>query len=233
MNWLLIAVLLILAGMTIWGYVKGFLKLLISATSFIIAIALVYILTPHVSSFLKYATPLQSVINDNIDLRFGVEELDTEMPSEVQVQIIDGLNLPNPIKSMLTENNNSEIHEILGVNSFKEYVSKYLTNIIINMVGFLITFIIIFAMLKITVHLLDLVEKVPVIKGINKFAGAVLGLAEGGLIVCFIFLLIAIFSTTEIGVLLLTQINSNRFLLFLYKENKLVELISELISTMF
>ena len=53
MNWLLVVVLVILAGHTIKGYRRGLLRVLFSVASLLITVLFVAWATPYVSNFLK------------------------------------------------------------------------------------------------------------------------------------------------------------------------------------
>ena len=66
MNWLLIAVVIVLAGLTINGYHKGFIRILISFLSLIVTMVVVWFVTPYVSDFLKDHTPLYGTVKENI-----------------------------------------------------------------------------------------------------------------------------------------------------------------------
>ena len=58
MNWLLVVVLVILAGHTIKGYRRGLLRVLFSVASLLITVLFVAWATPYVSNFLKENTKI-------------------------------------------------------------------------------------------------------------------------------------------------------------------------------
>ena len=68
---------------------------------------------------------------------------------------------------------------------------------------------------------LNVVSRLPIISGLNRLAGAVLGGAEGIFFVWIAALLITLFSATAIGELFLNQIESNIWLTWLYDHNML------------
>ena len=68
---------------------------------------------------------------------------------------------------------------------------------------------------------LNVVSRLPIISGLNRLAGAVLGGAEGIFFVWIAALLITLFSATAIGELFLNQIENNIWLTWLYDHNML------------
>ena len=57
-----------------------------------------------------------------------------QLPAQ-QRMMIEQMELPQPMKDALLENNNSEIYHLLGADSFFEYVGSYLTSMILNLMG--------------------------------------------------------------------------------------------------
>ena len=113
----------------------------------------------------QYGITIDDIVNGNIsseDLaRFGIssdvlnglqgeegtsmEDIITsaEIPRDVQIQAIEGADLPEIFKSLLTENNNSEMYSRLGAETFAEYVGDFLAKLILNILAFLCTFILV------------------------------------------------------------------------------------------
>ena len=142
-------------------------------------------------------------------------------PPSVQRSIIEEMELPEQLKDALLENNNSEVYEALGVSSFTHYVSRYLANSLINIISFFLLFAAVFGGLRVLSVSLNVVSRLPIISGLNRLAGAVLGGAEGIFFVWIAALLITLFSATAIGELFLNQIESNIWLTWLYDHNML------------
>ena len=59
----------------------------------------------------------------------------------------------------------------------------------------------------------------PIIKGINQYAGLILGAGEGIIIVWVFFLIITIMGNTELGTALNQYIEDSKFLSFIYNNN--------------
>lgn len=220
-NWLSIATGVFLIAMILYGHHKGFIKLVVSAVAIIATIIIVNTIMPQVTDFLKNNTKIYDTFEENMIQALNIEEhLNMEQPAE-QRDTIEKLNLPKQLKNALLENNNNEVYRLLGVETFTSYIARYLANSIINTIGFLVLFVLIFAGLNIITIWLDLVARLPIISGINKLAGAVLGGVEGLVFLWIMGLLITVFAGTKGGMELIHQIESSPFLSFIYNHNLL------------
>ncbi|MEF9955139.1 MAG: CvpA family protein [Clostridium sp.] len=224
-NWLSIAAGIFLAIMILYGHYKGFIRLAVSATALIVTLFIVQTAMPQVTGFLKHNTGIAHAFEAGTKKTAGLnDETEIEQPAE-QRSLIENLSLPGQLKKALLENNNNETYRILGVKTFNEYVTGYLSNSIINIVGFLILFAIVFAALHIIVKWMDLVARLPIICGINKLAGAALGAAEGIFFLWLLCFLVTALSGTHIGRILIAQIESSTWLSFLYNHNMLSSIV--------
>lgn len=224
-NWLSIAVGVFLIGMMLYGHHKGFIRLAVSATALVVTLLLVNVTMPQLTAFLKNKTQVYSSFEGSMKKAIGLDgkdetALNTKLPPE-QREFIEGLPLPSQMKEALLENNNSEVYRALGVDQFTNYLSGYLANNLINILGFLILFVVIFAAINILTIWLDLVARLPILSGINKMAGAVLGGVEGLIFLWVLCLFVTAFAGTEGGREVLSQIENSPWLSFLYNHNML------------
>lgn len=229
-NWLFFAVAAFLVGMTLYGHHKGFLRLVVSMAAMIITLIVVNITLPHVTDYVKNSTPLYDSIGNGImenlqDYLQGV----SQMPAEERT-MIENLPIPETLKKSLLENNNGEIYQALGVDSFADYIRDYLTNMIVNAMCFVLTFLAVYILLTILVHAMNIITKLPIIHGINKMAGAVLGLLEGLVFVWLLCLVLTAFSGKEWAAPIFAQIENSQFLSFLYGHNLFTSLIMGVIG---
>lgn len=212
MNWLLIVVAAFLIISALNGYRVGFVKKLFTTLSFVITIIAASAMTPHVSEFLENSTSIYDTIKESTSKVIEGSYKDNEENKGVTV---DEIKVPAIVKKVLTENESGE--SITA--SITDYISKKLTDTIINAISFAISFIIITLVLRTTVFTLDIITNLPIIKGINQYAGLILGAGEGLIIVWLIFILITIMGNTEIGTLLHKYIEDSSFLSFIYNNN--------------
>lgn len=198
----------------------------------------------------QYGITIDDIINGNIsseDLaRFGIssdvlnglqgeegasmEDIITsaEIPRDVQIQAIEGADLPEIFKSLLTENNNSEMYSRLGAETFAEYVGDFLAKLILNILAFLCTFILITIVVRAVIFALDIVSNLPVLGILNRIAGGIIGLGGALIIVWTAFIVITLLYVTSFGKEMYELIDTDLFLKTLYQYNPIME-----IATMF
>lgn len=144
---------------------------------------------------------------------------DADIPRDVQMSAIQNADLPNIFKSLLRDNNNSEVYSALGATNFLEYISTYLTKIIIGILAFLITFIVLTIVFRSIIFALDIFTKIPGIGALNRLAGAVAGFLIALIVVDLIFVVITLCYTTGFGQQLFAMIDSEPILGFLCDHN--------------
>lgn len=241
MNGLLILVGIILLVCVIAGLVRGFIKIVASLAATIIIIVLVVFLTPYVSKGILKVTPLERMVQEkcvelltpdleDMDLS-GIEingqKLDgIDLTREQQISAIENANIPQLFRDLLLENNNAEIYKNLGVSTFGEYVGAYMAKVIADFVGFLLTLLIVTIVVRTIVYMLGLISDLPVIGGLNRIAGGVLGMATGVIIIWVILIVVTLLYTTSIGKICFENIADSQILTFLYDHNPLLEAIT-------
>lgn len=147
-----------------------------------------------------------------------------EIPRDLQISAIEGADLPDLFKSLLTENNNSEMYTRLGATTFAEYVGDFLAKLILNILAFLGTFILITIIIRAIVFALDIVSNLPVLGVLNRLAGGVIGLSGALIIVWTAFVVITLLYVTSFGKELYTMIETDNFLSILYQYNPIMSL---------
>ena len=209
--------ILIMSG--IIGLRRGFIKTLFGFLALAISLTVTYFASPYVSSFIikntqidndieqKVYTKLQSNLQKrvaeslkNAGVTTDLSELTDEETARIleenpdkamQIQLIDGFNIPDTIKKSLIDNNNDDMYSLLGIQTFYKYLAGYITRLAINVLAFVATFIAIrIILLIISVIMNAVAEEEPVISGVNRVAGMLLGLIMG-LIFIWIFMIIA------------------------------------------
>lgn len=211
MNWLLIIVAIFLLLCAFNGYRLGFIKKLFTTFSFIITIVAAAALTPYVSQFLENSTPIQDTIKKGASSAIEGTYINDEENANTTEEIM----MPTIVKKILTDN---ETGDNIATD-IKEYISNELTNKLINAISFAISFVIITIVLRTTVFTLDIIANLPIIKGINQYAGLLLGAGEGLIIIWIFFLLVTIMGNTEFGTMINKYIEDSTFLSFIYNNN--------------
>lgn len=226
MNELLIAVLIVLLFFTLHGYNKGFIKIIISLVSLVLTIWLVSVVTPYISDYLIEETPVYNQIKEQITEAFAEDNsrLDNTI-AENQEETIKSYGLPVIIKNALISNNTVAAYQDLMVSQFEDYISSYIARIIINAMAFVCTFLMITIFLRFTFFSMKLIAELPIIKGLNRFAGLFAGLLEGVLLIWIGFIGATIFAGKDLGVRFFELVDKSIFLSFLYDNNVLLQIL--------
>lgn len=224
-NWLSIAAGVYLLSMVLYGHYRGFIRLAVSMVALVAALAIVHVSMPKVTEYLKENTSIQQTLSDSMKQVAGIglpdetgDGEEKDVPS-VQRTIIENLNLPQNVKAAMIENNNHEVYELLGVNAFADYIGNYLADMILNSVGFVLLFAIVYLLIRLVVRWLDLIARLPILSGMNKIAGALLGGVQGLLFLWILCLVLTACSGTAWGMTLIRQVEASKWLSFLYEHN--------------
>ena len=255
MNILTGIVIVIFLLFMIRGYRRGLIKSLASVISLVASLALVSFVTPYVSQFLQEQTPVYTYVMERCQESFTVTlneadektaESETEegnislkkgndndtvgnvagtISSQLQKNAIEELPLPSVLKNLLIRNNTEKIYKDLAVNSFNDYVPKFMANLIMNIISFVVTWLIVASFIWLAVMTLDVIANLPIIHGINQMLGLVLGAGQALVIVWIAFLAITVFARTAIGKQLMEIIEKNVLLNQLYNGNVFLKLL--------
>ncbi len=201
------------------GFRRGILGSLLRVVSIIISIVATIVLAPIVVDLLYEKTDLDERIEQKIYTKIeagiqsqvadelkaaGVDSKDIPALTEeetryileegtdraTQMEMIRGMKIPEIFKNRLIENNTDKIYNTLGVSNFYHYVASYMTRTIMNVIGNAVTFLSIQLILLIICWILGaVVKEVPVLAGINRLGGVILG-GVIGLALVWIFMTI-------------------------------------------
>ena len=228
-TWLGLAVLVLLALSMADGYRRGFVKEVVSVLLVLLSVVVVWMINPYVNTFIRENTSVYEKIQ-NVSESF-VESLangNDTMDEEQQDELISGMGLPGLLQNGITENNTAAVYQQLAVNTFGGYVSRYLANIAVNCLSFLISYILASVLIRVFAYALDILARLPVVRGINKLAGALIG---GGKCIIFVWvamLVLTILCNTEIGQKGLGLIRGDTVLNFLYDKNIFIRIFAGL-----
>ena len=237
-RWLEVAVAVYLIGMMLYGHYRGFIKIAVSAMSLFITLFAARVAIPQTAAWLENNTALYETMKESALKASGLDEKMEEVAQTAGLAgkageraVIESLELPDQVKKLLIENNNGEVYQEMGVQIFEDYVGKYLADRVIRILIFTVLFIVFYAFLHIIIVWLDLIFRLPIIYGLNKIAGAVLGRTEALIFVWVGALVLTLFSGSEIGKSMIDQINGSVWLTWLYDHNMLSYLVVGLVKS--
>lgn len=211
---LLIGVIVFLIAMIAYGYMRGFIKIVLSMVATIATIVLAAVLTIPFSGVLK-----------NTGIGEGIEASVREIVEQARIVDEDSvmeLDFPEAILEPIAQGTAD------AQDTIQEYVIDELTDTIIKALTFLILTLIIYIVIRIIIAVLDVFSKLPIINGINKWAGAVIGLVQGLLFIWIASLVLMAFSDKSWAQDVFRQINDNGFLSFIYNNNMVIWLVTKL-----
>lgn len=255
MNILTGIVMVIFLLFMIRGYRRGLIKSLASVISLVASLALVSFVTPYVAQFLEEQTSVYTYVMEKCQESFTVrlDEADTKMAeteaeeenitlktekndgtventvstagSQIQKNAIEELHLPDILKNLLIRNNTEKVYKELAVNSFNDYVPKFMANLIMNIISFVVTWIIVASFIWLAVMTLDVIANLPIIHGVNQLLGLVLGAGQALMIVWIVFLAVTVLTGTAIGKSLMEMIEKSILLSKIYDGNIFLKLL--------
>jgi uncharacterized membrane protein required for colicin V production len=169
---------------------------------------------------------LDHIENADLDL-LGISEEDLlgmigEIPRDQQIQLIEHSQLPEFLKTLLMENNNSIVYEELGVTGFPQYVAGYITRAVMKILSFLVTFLLAIIIVRALMAAVDILGELPVVGPLNHAGGAVFGFLAALLVVWMIFLVITLLYSTDMGQTCFAMIGESRVLTVIYENNPIL-----------
>ena len=211
-NVLFIVAVGIIIGCTVISFQKGLIKSILSFGVCIVALALAQWLNPYVTDFIMEQTPLYGTVKEQCMQIYTPQNQEGIKTTGTDEEIIQSYPIAERLKKQMIENNNDIMYEILNVNAIEEYIAGYIAKSVISAAAYVLTSVLVFILLRIAIVALDVITHLPVLKEMNKTAGAVFGFLQGMLLVWLMLLTIGIFRTTSWGMVLQGQINENIFL---------------------
>ena len=223
-TWLGIVVAGILLFLFCMGYRRGFIKEIVSTFFVILAIVIVWFINPYVNNFIRENTPVYENVQNTCSEFVAEQVTEISTPDKSQQEsIIDNLALPELLKNEIEKNNTAEVYSYLAVNTFAEYVSGYLAMAVVNGISFVVSFILATLLIRILSYALNIIASLPVIRGVNKAAGALVGLVKGVLFIWVAFVILTVLCKTGVGQMCMELVEKDTFLSCLYNQNILMK----------
>ena len=234
MNWVLILVIAILAGYTIAGYTKGFLKIVYSLISWILILVVVTVASPQIESYLKNNTGIYEKVVEHCEENIRektLRQLEKEEGKGVAT-LTD-----NELLAKLMERLPAEaIEKVMGEASdaadrFMEEQGVYsalaisAADLIMRGISFLLSLILGVIVSILIQKLLGFISKLPLIGFADSICGLAAGAISGLILVWVLLFLVALMSTTNFGSTVISYIYENDFLIWLYENNILISIL--------
>ena len=226
-----LAVIAFLLIFVIIGACRGFLRVLLSATSLIIALILAGTFAQPLAQFANDTTGIGRGVSQKIEdyINNTVSPL-TQGAEDAQEQIIESLPLPESMKTELRNNYDIASQVQDGTADFAKNMASSISDLVLKILSFILLFIVILLVLKLIMRLSNVINHIPVLGGINRIFGAVLGLAEGIIFLWMICIVIMMLSGRPAGAECEEVIRKSDFLTFIYEHNYLMTVVNSVLG---
>ena len=207
------------------GYVQGFLRTILGVGSIVLTMVLVPVIQPVVRDVMSTRTPLETTIESAIEgslsqvAQKALQETSrASLPSlssiplteEVRKTLSEAIPLPKELDQYLEKNVSG------SVEAFVQNISRSLTTTVLDAGSYVLTFLVIFVILRILTMAFGIVNHIPLLGGLNRILGAVLGLAEGVLILWLLCRFATAMLPSGIGPQVMEAIAENPILSYIY-----------------
>ena len=209
-----IIIILIMALAVFLGMKKGLISCIIDIVAVIVALILALLLCKPVANAI--------IDNTNFDENLRATIVQNIPLNDVDFKVEEGSNLPEPVVEYIngiTSNVNTSKDEAI------DNISKELALGIISVIAFLAIFIIVRIILTFVKIVAKIIDKIPVLKQINKLGGAICGAIEGLIIIYAIFAVFSMISPLIANSQILEQIYNSNIGALMYNNNLILKAI--------
>lgn len=217
-----VSIIIIICIFGVIGYRRGIVKSALTLGSSIIALILSFIVYPVVEMLLR-VTPVYTWIYQTIDSKLQNITFSSGLQSQGNT-ITESISwIPDILVEQVKVNNNIAMYDALGVTNVKEYISIYITQMLMGLLALLITWLILKIVLVIAIKFIaGIVEHIPIVSVLNRQGGLCLGVLKGILILSIIGLIIPIFIDIPVIQNIDMAIQTNYIAKWLYENNIII-----------
>ena len=217
MNYLLIAVLVILGWSLIDGYKKGFMRTVFALVSWIIVLVICYIATPMVTDFLMEETAIAQSVGDSIAEKIN------EVIAESDIGALEQ-NIPEELRGLLL-GENSSLEEALNLDGSVLVEATSIVRTIVSIIAFVLVVVVTRILVWLVDKVLGLASKLPIIGSLDKLLGFVSGGAKGILLCWIVLAVVSVVAIPNVNIdfsvliaesQLLTWLQNNNFILKIF-----------------
>lgn len=211
------------------GYKNGLIRSLLTFVSSILALIGAFFAVPAVTEFLK-GTSMHKWIISTVGSKVGEISFSGGIQSQGEAIIKNITWLPDILTQQIKLDNNSAMYEMLGANNITEYVSLYISEMILGLVAVVITWIVFKIIIELAVTVIAAtVEHLPIIGTLNSQGGLVVGVLKGVLMFSIIGLIIPFVSGVPGLEEIIPTVKDSIIGNFMYENNLIVEVFNNII----
>lgn len=222
-HWLAVGVSVFWLSMVLYGHYRGLVRIAVTMLALVLSLVGTRIAMPCVTAAVSNHTAIHQALGHGLlqmaGAKWDLKEEMKETQLAYQREMIENLKLPEQMKKVLLENNNSKIYQTLGVDHFFDYLETYVADMILRTFGSAILFGLLFTLFRLLAHWLCLIAGLPILSELNQMAGALLGAIAGLAFVWLAALIVKACSGMPWTQPVLMQIEKSCWLSLLYQNN--------------
>ena len=226
-----IVVAAVLLGFVVYGGKRGLFRALSGLLAVVVALVGAGIIAATFTTpVTKVVTPLiAGHIEEKVENAMAVQsadsgvqmpEADTEDPSAIQ-DLLAILGLDDEVRSRLAEEVQEKVRDT-GASIAAAVVESMARSFIYGTL-YILSFAVLLLLMKVLIGAMDLVLKLPLLRGLNTLGGAAVGLVEGALL-----LFLAVWVLRRLGVSFETEALAEAHILRIFTENTPLSVLSHL-----
>ncbi len=232
MNFVDIAILLLLAITVLGGWYRGFVNTVCAIGALLCSWAVAMLCIPLVAAGVRGRASLFNMMLYYTEGAEYVAVTDVELTrvpiSQVSVEtlrtVIQNADMPIPMGRCVTKNIATEAFAEGGITTLGDYFNQTIVRVVINIFAFLLVFLLVWALLSLVVRGVDYARGgFPVLQRADGPLGACLGLIHGVLLIFVFFMAVPVALTVLPKIY--EYLQESFFGEFFYKANFLLPLI--------
>ena len=217
-----LSVIIVVSIFGIIGYKRGFIKSILTFGTSIIALVLSFIVYPMMTMLLRI-TPVYTWIYQTISKKVEDISFGGGLQSQGDAITKNITWMPDILVEQVKNNNNTAMYDLLGATNIKEYISLYVTQMLMGMLALFLTWVVLKIILTTVIKLLSgIIEHLPIISTFNKQGGLCLGIIKGILMLSIVGLIIPILIEIPSIQSIYLEIQSSYLSKWLYENNLVI-----------
>ncbi len=217
-----LSVIIVVSIFGIIGYKRGFIKSILTFGTSIIALVLSFIVYPMMTMLLRI-TPVYTWIYQTISKKVEDISFGGGLQSQGDAITKNITWMPDILIEQVKNNNNTAMYDLLGATNIKEYISLYVTQMLMGMLALFLTWVVLKIILTTVIKLLSgIIEHLPIISTFNKQGGLCLGIIKGILMLSIVGLIIPILIEIPSIQSIYLEIQSSYLSKWLYENNLII-----------
>ncbi|MBO4653635.1 MAG: CvpA family protein [Lachnospiraceae bacterium] len=217
MNWMVVGCGAILLICVIWGWLRGFVKMVFHFLAVALALVLAASLCQPLAKVMMQQESVVSSVKKHVRESLGLDKLAEK--GTITEDDINKLKLPEVVKQQLKDHNTEEGYKLFDADNAADYVAELVTNVIVRAACFVILFLTSLAIIYLLGVALNFTAKLPILSTMNRVSGAMVGLFVGAVLILMFFTVITALGNTEFGRNCQAAIAESNLLSSIYNNN--------------